>query len=205
MSIIVPYSDKLYDNEGAFIKPNGEIVFTYGEHERFASNYCNGEEYSYLSRLRYGNTYDPNAFEEYKKEHNYQGKQEDIDVFSSTKLTKEQLELYKLWLEDYDFSRWYDLSDFLVLLLSFDKIETVMRRCITTTNEQPHIRFYNYYLMDWYIKHLTPMKYNRQTNRFEHDEKEDWLIRYNEDRKVAEEIDDIKAKVLKKDRHLFFK
>ncbi len=119
-------------------------------------------------------------------------------------MTKEQLELYKLWLDDYDFSRMYDLSDFLVLLLSFDKVETVMRRCITT-NDQPHIRFYNYYLMDWYIKHLTPMKYNKQINKFEHDEKEDWLIRYNEDRRVAEEIDEIKAKVLKKDRPLFFK
>ena len=68
MSLIIPYKEKeLYDNEGAFIKPDGEIIYTYGLHETFSGKYCNGEEYEYLSRLRYGNTYDPNAFEYYKK------------------------------------------------------------------------------------------------------------------------------------------
>lgn len=94
---------------------------------------------------------------------------------------------------------------FLVLLLSFDKVETVMRKCITTTNGKPHIRFYNYYLIDRHIKRLRSMKYNKQINKFGYNKKENWLIRHNEDRKVAKEIDEIKAKVLKKDRPLFFK
>ena len=80
-----------------------------------------------------------------------------------------------------------------------------MRRAITTTSRQPHIRFYNYYLMDWYIDKKTPMKYNEKTGLFEYDEPKDWMIYYNEDRKVEDEINEIKAKVLRKDRHHFFK
>ena len=205
MSLIIPYKEKeLYDNEGAFIKPDGEIIYTYGLHEKFSDKYCNGEEYEYLSRLKYGNTYDPNAFEYYKKEHNYQGKQEDIDVFGSTKLTSEQLKLYKLWLDEYEFSRRNLLSDFMVYLLSFDKVETVMRETITTTNPNPHIRFFNYYLMDWFSINQPPMKYNSKTGLFEYDYNNLYLGN-SEDKEAEDEIKEIKARVLKKDRHLFFK
>ncbi len=207
MSLIIPYEEKLYSNEGAFIDPSGKIIFTHGQHLGFAMNHCLGSEYDYLSRLKYGNSYDPNAFEDYRREHNYQGKQEDIDVYSSSQLTKEQLELFKLYWEywdDFDFSRLHDCSDFLVLLLHFDKVETVMRRCITTTNTQPHIRFYNYFLMDWYIKQLEPMRFNYKTNKFEWDENYDWIVS-KEDQEAEEEIKDIKSRVLVKDRHLFFK
>ncbi len=204
MAVIIPYEEKLYANEGAFIDPNGNILFTYGQHLGFASNYCHGYSYNYLSDLKYGRTYDPDAFEDYKREYNYQGKREDIDVYSTSMLTKEQLELFKIYWDDFDFSRRYDYSDFLVLLLHFDKVETVMRRCITTTNSQPHIRFYNYYLMDWYIKQLEPMRFNYQANRFEYDETDQWMVS-KEDKEAEEEIKDIKSRVLVKDRHLFFK
>ena len=204
MSIIIPYEDKLYDNEGAFVDPNGKILFTYGNHLGFAMNYCLGNEYNYLNRLRYGKTYDPNAFEDYKRECNYQGRQEDIDVFSSSQLKKEDLELLKKYLDDFVFSWRYNYSDFLVLLLHFDKIETVMRRCITTTDSQPHVRFYNYLLMDWRIDYQTPMRYNYEKNKFEWDEKLDWIVS-EEDKEFEEEIEEIKSRVLTKDRHLFFK
>lgn len=102
MSLIIPYKGKeLYDKEVAFIKPNGEIIYTYGEHERYASEYC------------YGTSYRP------------------------TKLTKEQQELFELWLDQYEFSKHNLYSDFLVYLLSFDKVETVLRESITTTNCKP--------------------------------------------------------------------
>lgn len=96
-------------------------------------------------------------------------------------------------------------SDFMVFVLGFDKIETIMRRAIIITSRQPHIRFYNYYLMDWYIDKNTPMKYNEETVLFEYDEPKDWMIYYNEDRKVEDEINEIKTKVLRKNRHHFFK
>ncbi len=181
MSVIIPYDEDLYANEGAFISPGGDIIFTYGEHESFANDFCNGLEYSYSV------------------------KQDGGDTFHSIKISEEQLKLYHLWLEDYDFSRLYDLSDFLVLSLFFDKIETVIRREITTANKQPHVRFYNYYLMNWNVRCLTPMKYNTKTNQFEFDRREDWIVTDSEEREATEEIKKIKEKVLVKDRSLFFK
>lgn len=207
MSLVIPYEDKLYNNDGAFISPEGEIIFTYGEHERFARNYCNGENYQLLSDVKDGSgwSYYASHFDEFKKNYNFTGEREDIDVYESSKLTKEQLELYKLWLENYEFARRNLYSDFLIFLLGFDKVETVMRRAITTTNPEPHIRFYNYYLMDWYIKHLPLMKFNKDTGRFKYDQQEDYSLKSKEDRQAESEINEIKSKVLLKDRHLFFK
>ena len=169
MSLIIPYREKeLISNEGAFIKPSGEIIFTFGEHERYAHDYCYGTSYS------------------------------------STKLTKEQQELFEQWLDRYEFSKRKLYSDFMVYLLSFDKIETVMRETITTTNSNPHIRFFNYYLMDWNIIEQPSMKYNSDTGLFEYDKNISYLGT-GEDKEVEDEICRIKAKVLKKDRPLFFK
>ena len=169
MSLIIPYKEKeLINNEGAFIKPSGEIIFTSGEHERYAHDYCYGTSYS------------------------------------STKLTKEQQELFEQWLDKYEFSKCNLYSDFMVYLLSFDKIETVMRETITTINPNPHIRFFNYYLMDWNIIEQPPMKYNSDTGLFEYDRNNSYLGN-SEDREVENEINEIKAKVLKKERPLFFR
>ena len=183
MSLIIPYDDKFDRGDGAFISPSNEIILTHGEHERFAGKYCSGIDYLFSRRSSTKNG----------------------DPFSLSKLTKEQLELYKLWLEQNEFYSRKMHSDFMVFVLGFDKIETIMRRAITTTSRQPHIRFYNYYLMDWYIDKKNPMKYNEETGLFEYDEPKDWIIYYNEDRKVEDEINEIKTKVLRKDRHHFFK
>lgn len=212
MNIIIPYEENLYDNEGAFIHPNGEIIFTYGAHERFARNYCNGKYFDELIDLQskgYSEEhekYKEECFQEYIKIHNLSWKsRKDIDIYNSTELTREQLELYKLWLEKYEFAKRNLFSDFMVYLLQFDKVETVMRRKITTTNPQPHIRFYNYYLMDWYIEEEPPMKFNENTGLFEWDEDNYWVIRNKGDREAELEINEIKANVLKRDRMLFFK
>lgn len=181
MGLIIPYDSTLGNGDGAFISPSNEIILTYGAHERFSAKYCHGS--NYLS-------------------FDYSDKNE--DPFSLSKLTKEELELYKLWLEENEFCRKMH-SDFMVYVLGFDKIETIMRRAITTTSRQPHTKYYNYYLMDWYIDEQSPMKYNEETGLFEYDEPENWITHYNEDRKVEEEINEIKSKVLKKDRHHFFK
>ena len=54
-------------------------------------------------------------------------------------------------------------------------------------------------------KFLRTLLYNEETGLFEYDEPKDWIIYYNEDRKVESEINEIKSKVLRKDRHHFFK
>ena len=190
MDFIIPYEEKLYTNDGTFIDPDGNILFTFENHLGFATHYCCGEEYDYLSRLRYANP--------------YFASQKNIDIFSCTQLNKEQLELLKIYLKNFELSNQYAFSDFLVYFLHFDKVETSIRRCITTTNSQPHIRFYNYYLMDWRIEQHSPLKYNSETFEFECDKKYDWLAS-QEDKEAEEEIREIKSRVLIKDRYLFFK
>lgn len=182
MNPIIPYDSMLGNGDGAFITPSNEIILTYGEHERFAAKYCSGKDYFYSS------------FSDKSK-----------DPYASSKLTKEQLELYKLWLEKNEYYRRKMYSDFMVFVLGFDKVETIMRRAITTTSRQPHVKYYNYYLMDWYIDKQTPMKYNIETGLFEYDEPQDWIMYSNEDRRIESEINEIKQNVLRKDRHHFFK
>ncbi len=96
------------------------------------------------------------------------------------------------------------LTDFMVLVLDFDKVEIQLRKTITTSSRQPHIRFYNYYLMDWNINIYEKLYYNTNTNRFD-------IINPTplgldqEDTDEYYEIEDIKSKVLIKERNLFFK
>lgn len=71
-----------------------------------------------------------------------------------------------------------------------------------TTSEIPYIKYYNYYLMDWSIERQSKMIYNHEINEFilsnnDHD------IDINRETKL--ELDEIKKKILMKDRTLFFK
>lgn len=79
-----------------------------------------------------------------------------------------------------------------------------MRRAITTTSSTPHKRFYNYYLMDWYIKRVPKMKYDSQSGLFLFDNSQ-WRFDNSEEKEAEEEIEEIKSRVLLKDRYLFFK
>lgn len=205
MNLILPYNDNFYKGDGGFISPSNEIFLTYGKHEKFSRDFCQGNDYDFLQDIISGWSYYSTHFEEYKKIYNFNGTINDIDIYKSSKLTKEQLELYKLWLEENEFHRRKIYSDFMVYILGFDKVETIMRRTITTTNNSPHIRFYNYYLMNWNIEKQSPMKYNSEIKEFEYDEPKNWFIMYNEDRKYEEEINEIKRNVLVKDRHHYFK
>lgn len=198
----IPYKDDLYDKEGAFISPSGEIIYTFGEHESYASKYCKGKDFDFLSSIKGG--YGHINFEEYKKSNNFEGTIDDLDVFKSSKLTKNELEIFKLWLESDRCGGKYLFSDFLVYLLGFDKIETVMRRAITTTCPMPHVRFYNYYLMEWYIKCFPKMKYDNQSGLFEFDNSQLWFDGL-EEKEAEKEIEEIKSNVLVKDRHLYFR
>ena len=59
--------------------------------------------------------------------------------------------------------------------------------------------------MDWYIDIRNRLVYNEKTSIFEPIQRQDWSIRYNEDRKMEEEINEIKSKVKLKDRYHFFR
>ena len=89
-----------------------------------------------------------------------------------SKLTKEELILYKYWLEQNDFNKARRCSDFLVDVLGFDKIVKNVGKTITTTTALPHIRFYNYYLMDWNIDVRKRTIFNEETHIFEFENRE---------------------------------
>ena len=58
--------------------------------------------------------------------------------------------------------------------------------------------------MDWYIDINKKIIYNEKNNTFEKEIITD-PIKFYKDKELQEEIFDIKSKVLKKERHLFFK
>ena len=176
MSLIIPYTENLNKCKGAFIKPNGKILFTNGLHEEFSIEYCRGKDIN----------------------------QKDIDIFTSSSLNKEQLELFKMWLKDSNLVN-RTCSDFLVLLLHFDKVETSKNKIITTTSNKPHIRFFNYYIMEWNIRYLNPLKLDKSNGTFIYDEYNYKYFQDEADRYLEEEISEIKEKVLLKDRHYYFK
>ena len=71
-----------------------------------------------------------------------------LDEFSSSKLTKEELEMYKKWVNLVYYSDEFEVfsdemySGFLHRFLRYYKLETIRRRTITTTNPFVYTRFF---------------------------------------------------------------
>ena len=171
MSLVLPYHDDLAKYGGGFIHPNGQLIPVYGKHERMAKNYCEGMIDSPDSGLKFI----------YPQ----------IPFYTCSQLTKQQLEIYKLWLKSREKHQEDLYSDFLVLCLGFDKVEIIKTHAITTSNSHPHIRLYNYYLMNWNIDVLPKQLYNPSTKEFESSRE----ISYSGDfldSKYEEELDEIK-------------
>ena len=51
--MIVKYDAKIEDSDGAWINSNGEIIYTFTTHEGYAKNFCLGQNYDYLYKLKY--------------------------------------------------------------------------------------------------------------------------------------------------------
>lgn len=202
MEKIIEYDQKLLSSDGAFIHPDGNILpIIYGCHEQFARNYCLGRNYDYLYRLKH----DESAWETYVECYNLKKTRDDINIFEGSELTKDKIELYKLWKESCLKKDWIPremYSDFFTQILGFDKVETIRRYTITTSSKNPHIRLYNYYLMDWHIDGISRLKYDYNKNDFVLDKS---YIPSKEDKEAEEEIKDIKTRVLRDERYLFFK
>ena len=128
-----------------------------------------------------------------------------INLYDIDRLSIEELNLYKLWLNLNNFNKRGMSSDFLVDVLGFDKILKVMRKTITTTSLEPHVRFYNYYLMDWYIDIRKRLAYDEKTGFFLEINKKEAFIISSFDREMEEEINEIKSKVKLIDRKYFFR
>ena len=117
--------------------------------------------------------------------------------------TRQELDLYKYLLTKYRTICGNNDLDFLVLCLGFDKIETILSKTITTTSMEPFIKFYNYYLMDWDIEMVNKLVYAEQVNKFL--ENKIISIESINDREAKEELDDLRIKILKKEKYYLFK
>ena len=123
----------------------------------------------------------------------------------SNKLKKENLLLFKQWLMSQKNISNGMFSDFLTLVIGFDKADTIIKKSITTTDSSPYSKYYNYYLMDWYIDCQNRLVYNEEKKEFEVQNNEEFEYGRYIDMDVKEEIEDIKKNVLIKDRSVFFK
>ena len=203
MSYIVPYYKELEHGGGAFIRPDGKVLtINDNKHEEFAEKYCNGKDYNILTGASYGPTESKIPFLLASKEE--KDLRSGIDIFSSSSLSREQLVKYKRWIEKHHIDRQAIYVDFLVFVLAYDKVETQIHNLITTTATEPHVRFFNYYLMDWHINHQKPLIYDEKLDIYKYNED---IIEISDDadREAEEELNEIKAKVLIKDRPYFFK
>ncbi len=203
MGLILPYYDKLGTSEGAFITPNGHILKVYNnEHEDFARRYCLGMNYDIHTGAVFGPPYPcaKDVWVHSEIQNMLKGK----DIFESSSLTKDQLKKYKSWLKRFPTIDDSVYSDFLVFILAYDKVETIVRNQIQTTALQPHIRFFNYYLMGWTIKRYNGYFYDEKSDKLI-ERPNNYLVEDYEDREAEEEIEETRAKVLLKDIPYFFK
>lgn len=201
--IIIPYDDSLGKSDGAFIRPDGKILHVHdNKHEEYAEEYCNGHDFPFLTGTTYGPSISIIPFLDAQQE--VKKIREGIDAFQTTNLTRQELELYKKWLITHSNPETAFYADFLVYALAYDKVETLIKNVITTTAAEPHVRFYNFYLMDWHIYPQKRMVFDEEKNLFvSHDS----IIEISDenDREAEEEIEEIKRKVLLKERPYFFK
>lgn len=211
MNAILPYERNLATSDGAYIMPNGKFIYPFNGHEMYAHDYCNGKYFYELNRVRQdalsGCLDELSISDEYwnhlKKMLGYTGERKDVDIYLSSKLNQDELKLYKLWMQEYEFTKNHLYSDFLNFVLGFDKVDTIMRHGISTTSPTPHVRFFNYYLMGWNVWVHPLQVFDEKTGAF-------FSIPRNnnhvlEDREAEEEIEELKAKVLKKDLIHFLK
>ena len=202
-NIIIPYEENLGKSDGVFIRPDGKFLHVHNnQHEEYAEVYCNGRDFSSLTGTTYGPSVSIIPFLDAQQE--AKRVREGIDVFQTTNLTRQELELYKKWLITHSDPNLAFYADFLVYVLAYDKVETLIKNVITTTATEPHVRFYNYYLMDWHICPQKRMIYDEKKHMFvSHDSIIE--ISDSDDREAEEEIEEIKRKVLFKERPYFFK
>ena len=123
--------------------------------------------------------------------------------YCQNNLEKKELLLYKKWLEISKKTNHLSI-DFLVFMLSYDKVETIVKKVITTTSYIPHIRFYNYLLMGWRLNIYPKLTYDKENNQLVYKNNTEYIY-HSGDREKEEELHEILTKVPLEDRHYFLK
>lgn len=201
-NIVLPYRDKFNSKIGNFIKPDGTFVSLNIVHEEFAKAYCRGDNYNRLKELKMSDNE-----EEYKETiklySDFYRRDPKFEEYISSNLDDDELELYRIW----DKKDPYNSTSFLVQVLGWDKIETSIIKSISTSSDKPHIRFYNYYLMDWEIGIFKRLIYDYDSKKFIlADEKKEFSLSNHKDNSYEEELNHIKKHVKsKRIRNSYFK
>lgn len=206
MATILPYVQNINNNEGAFIDQNGNIIYATSNPIETARKIILGGDYNLLKELKEKENLTSSDIRYLKR--NFSIKRNEIkalDEYMTSKLTSHQLDLWEKWLSQYDYDGFRRAQDFLVLVCNYDRIESMGRQYITTACDTPHIRFFNYMLMDWDIDTKSPIIWDPNENAFIQKESFCNESINSQDKEYAQEIDNIKSQVLVKDRHLFFK
>ena len=210
MSIIIPYDENLIKTAGAYFTPQGNIIDTW-DHEQFARDYCLGPLYDELNSIKQNpDKYDIDTL---RKEYNISSIEsiKNLDIYRTSKLNENEMQALK----EYEKSRFFEntYNEFLMNIKHYDKIETYDRyikkaidhningRIFSDTNE-PHIRFWNYYLMGWKLDTPYICFFWHQ---IEHQLEEYSVMVTKEDIEAQKELDDIKRRVRTEDRPVFFK
>lgn len=185
---------------GNFIMPDGKNVSLNIDHEDFAKKYCMGDGYELLLKAKnkeiegvdyqellniFANTYQRSIYyEEYITSH--------LDDLS--------LKLYLLWNKLYP----TDSATFLVRVLGWDKVEPNLKTIITSSSI-PHIRFYNYFLMDWELIKFPKLIADFENEKFIQENSNEFSLYNHKDISYEEDIELIKRNTSKKLRLRYFK
>ncbi len=208
MSLIIPYNEEIIEKDGAFIKPNGEVVLTYINAEGYAKEYCEGYYAEVLRNMQKGNMDFYLTFSEIAKMYGYNGSLEDVDVYLSSSLNKEQLIALRKWISMHqnkcEYLRNSMFTNYLVQVLGWDKIYTILQRRIITTYPDAHTRYWNYSLMDFDINVVPPQGFNPNKGEFETSVTDNWKSLRELDRQRERQSEKIKRKYPLEERSNFF-
>ena len=175
MSKVISYIPEIESGYGGYFFPNAGFIQVKNNHEEFAREFCYGSDYDILK------------------------KNESDNIFSSSQLTKEQLKLFKHWIEHYEGEN----IDFLVRVCFFDKVQNLYGKSIVTTDLHPYDKFWNYILMNWSLDIQTNLYYDQATNTFK--EYDRGLFYQDENFEVKEELMKIKRKTSINERYKYFR
>ena len=210
MGIILPYDDKIAESDGGFFTPDGEFIDTAcGGHEEIAEDICRGDYFDKISdflwRYEDGELNYKSEPEWYMKLCNI-SKIEDLDRFSTSHLSGELLESYKMYyykIMETDELDYLGIqlgkmdTDFLVRFGHYDQLHTLKRQSFTTTYPWIYSRFFNWMLMGWNVDLVTLGYFDKETGTVLFDDpyrfkEAGWIKEMEFNQKCKEELKQIK-------------
>lgn len=213
MTIILPYDDR-FETTGGFIKPDSEILFFSEDgKDKTAIEHCGVKSLEEFNEMR-SNLWRGMSDERttrlrlkfIEEDPRSEGYEPEIDEDKTTKLTSEELILYRRLIFENAISLENITTNFLVYVLEWAEVDpTLSSKRIKSTDERVFTKFYNFALMGWEISKAYKKSWNDTIRYYESSMTlESWNAR-KEDLKVGEEIATLKRAVPLAQRYKYFK